>query len=322
MNPVEVTGLEVAWQKRERWGVFKHSQAIRVFYGPGEGEAALGEIAIDRFGDHYWITQWQKTSQTDAVLECVGTFLKAKGARSAVALFRPETGVPEDPQVILGSPPSGKFEVTEGKMKFWIQFLQTKHPGLFLDHAPLREWLLQNSSGRKVLNTFAYTGSLSVACGVGGASHVTTLDLSRPTIEWAKENWSLNQLPGEKSDFIYGDYFEWLPKFSKNQRRFDGMIIDPPSFSRGKRGKFSTSKDLLALHELAMAVLNPGAFLATSINSANVSRRKFFFEIQLAAAAARRKVEIIHEVELPRTFPTRSSSEEDRYLKGWILKVS
>src|SRR6202041_44691 len=142
-----------------------------------------------------------------------------------------------------------------------------KHPGLFLDHAPLRAWLKENSKGLNVLNTFAYTGSLSVAAGVGGAKKVTTLDLSRPTLEWARENWELNRLAEKNSDFIFGDYFEWIPRLAKKNQLFDCVILDPPSFSRGKKGGFSTTKDLRTLHELALDCVAPEGVLVTSINS-------------------------------------------------------
>jgi 23S rRNA (cytosine1962-C5)-methyltransferase len=308
--------LEAAWNLREKLGVFKKSEAVRVFHG--ESDAIFREIAIDRFKDHYWITQW--SASTSAALAEIAEFLKARGAKSAVHLLRPEQGVPADPEVLFGEPPQEKFTVAEGRLKFGIQLQGTKHPGLFLDHLPLREWLQENSKGLSVLNTFAYTGSLSVAAGVGGAAQVTTLDLSKPTIEWARENWALNGLSEKSADFIYGDYFEWLPRFAKKKREFDLVILDPPSFSRSKKGSFSTTKDLQRLHECAFEVLSKGGILATSINSANITRKKFFYDVHLAAREKSRKLEIIREIELPQTFPTRTSSEADRYLKGWILR--
>jgi len=56
-----------------------------------------------------------------------------------------------------------------------------------------------------VLNGFSYTGSLSVAAAAGGAGHVTSLDLSKPYTQWARENWELNGFASERADFIYGD---------------------------------------------------------------------------------------------------------------------
>ena len=312
----EMKELKAAWKLREELKSFESDSAVRIFHGPGEGKGTLHDIAIDRFGDHYWITEWKKCGALPVVRE----FLESQGAVSAVHLLRPEQGLPGDPEVLFGEPPKDKFSVHEGKLKFWVRLIGAKHPGLFLDHAPLREWLLAGCKGSRVLNTFAYTGSLSIAAGKGGATQVTTLDLSKPTIEWARQNWELNGLKEDRGEFIYGDYFEWIPRLTRNKRKFDRVILDPPSFSRGKKGKFSTAKDLQKLHELAFEVLEKGGILCTSINSASVSRKKFFYDIHLAAKEKARQIEIIREIELPRTFPTRPSLEADRYLKGWILK--
>src|SRR5690606_24981460 len=153
---------------------------------------------------------------------------------------------------LFGEVPAGHFSVSEGGRSFLVQLQGVRHPGLFLDLAPLRDWLQARSQGWRVLNAFAYTGSLSVAAGRGGASHVTTIDLSRPTIRWAEENWRENVLPESSARFIAGDVFEWLPRLRREKAEYDCLILDPPSFSRGKKGSFSTAKDLRRLHELAI----------------------------------------------------------------------
>ena len=318
--------LEKAWKLREETKSFEGTEAVRIFYGPTEGQGFLSEIAIDQYGSHAWVTEWESSRSRSegaghkAAITEVIEFLKKKKYLSAVALFRPEKDIPATPQILFGNPPLERFAVSEGPAKFWIQLQEVKHPGLFLDHAPLRKWLLSNTKGLRVLNTFAYTGSLSIAAGLGGAAHVTTLDLSKPTTEWAKENWALNDLAAEASDFIYGDYFEWLPKLHRKDRKFDCVILDPPSFSRGKKGNFSTSKDLVALHENALDVLAPHGFLITSLNSANVSKKKYAAEIQSACKAKGMKLEVLREISLPASFPIPAG--EEPYLKGWILKRS
>jgi 23S rRNA (cytosine1962-C5)-methyltransferase len=172
-----------------------------------------------------------------------------------------------------------------------------------------------------VLNTFAYTGSLSVAAGAGKAAHVTTLDLSKPTIRWAEENWAANGLEAERARFVAGDVFEWLPRLKREGRRYDCLILDPPSFSRGAKGSFSTAKDLRRLHELALELLAPGGVMATSINSANVTRARFEAELVAAAAAKGRSLEILEEISQPDTFPSRLGDPQGRYLKGWVLRA-
>jgi 23S rRNA (cytosine1962-C5)-methyltransferase len=311
--------LESAWQNRITLGLADNSQTYRVFHGPGDATVAgndLAEISIDRFGDHYWITAWETLSEDTR--DKLKDFLIGKIARSAVILFRPRKGPAQLPQILFGDPPQDRFAVTENGMRFLIQFRDTLHPGLFLDHAPLRAWLKQNSDGLTVLNTFAYTGSLSVAAGLGGAAMVTTLDLSPHYIDWAKQNWSENNLPLEKSDFIFGDVFEWLPRFHKRGRLFDMIIVDPPSSSRGKHGHFSTKQNLVELHDRVFPLLAPGGILVTSINSAQITWRRFEADILQAADNQNVRVEIISKLELPKSFPTRTT--EESYLKGLIIK--
>jgi 23S rRNA (cytosine1962-C5)-methyltransferase len=170
-----------------------------------------------------------------------------------------------------------------------------------------------------VLNTFAYTGSLSVAAGLGGADHVTTLDLSRPSTKWAEENWRLNELSEARARFIAGDVFEWLPRLKKSGERFDCVILDPPSFARGSKGSFSTAKDLPRLHEAAIDVLSQGGLLVTSINSADISWSRLEADIERACTARRASFSILRRVDLPESFPTPVGEPEKRYLKGYIL---
>lgn len=316
-----------------------------MFHGPGESTGSLALWAIDRFqcaegsaqGDHYWVTQWERASGdrvgsdretqaavTDAILAEIRDFLTNRDARSATWLGRPEQGVPSEPRTLLGQPPSGRFVAREGASRFAIQLLGARHPGLFLDHLPLRNWLGSSAQGWRVLNTFAYTGSLSVACGLGGAAHVTTLDLSKPTIDWAQENWRLNGLADDRARFIAGDVFEWLPRLARegerSGRRYDCVILDPPSFSRGHKGTFSTQKDLVRLHELALDLVTEGGHLVTSINSAQITWAKYEADVQAAARARKASLQILARVDLPETFPTALGRTEDRYLKGWVLR--
>jgi 23S rRNA (cytosine1962-C5)-methyltransferase len=303
--------LESAWNWRKEMGYFEKTEVLRVFHGPGEGTGKLKNVAIDRFGENYWVTWWGNEKDFDG--EEIISFLKMKFARSAVVASHPFKGEPKIAQKLFGNVCDSFVEHEEG-LKFQIRFHEVRHPGLFLDHVELRRWLRKNLAGKVVLNTFAYTGSLSVAAGVGNASHVTTLDMSKPTVEWAKENWVLNELELSKSDFIFGDVFEWLPKFQKKSRKFDCIILDPPSFSRSKNGTFSTSKDLGKLHELAMSVINDNGFLVTSINSATISAQKFESEVMEVVSKLRKKATIVQRLGLPPTFP------KSYYLKGLIIQ--
>lgn len=327
--------LDAAW--RARAAILSSTVgAVRIFHGPAEGagHADLGRLAIEFFqgtnGEAYaWIFTWEVggrlalSAETIASLE---TFLRAKGVSGAAMLERPEKGAPADASVFFGELPE-HLDVSEFGLTYRIRFAGTKHPGLFLDHAPLREWLILSSGPRRVLNTFSYTGSLSVAARKGGAKRVVTLDLSRPTVSWARENWELNFGPipsradgqadsSAPCDFIFGDVFEWLPKLEKRGDRFDAIILDPPSFSRSPKKVFSTAKDLPGLHAAAFRLLERGGLLMTSINSAQISSAQFRSEIDEAARAEKRRLTEIAPLGAPSlTFPKAD------YLKGWIFRA-
>lgn len=321
---MSINELDLAWQWRLNLGSLQGNEAYRVFHGPGEGTGGLQSFAVDRYQDYYWVTQWEDAQLNSSSIlrarEQIITFLKAKGAQSVISLGRPEKGVAPVSELWWGSAPQERFFVREQGIQFWIQLLETRHPGLFLDHFPLRKWLQKNMNGLRVLNTFAYTGSLSVAAAAGGASQVTTLDLSKPTIQWAKENLQLNGFVEDAHRCIFGDVFEWLPKMAREKKVFDCVILDPPSFSHGNKGRFSTSKDLTKLHSLALDLLSEEGYLITSINSANVSWKKYESDLMEAFSAKRLKFRVISQIDLPETFPTFFGDAEQRYLKGWILK--
>jgi len=307
--------LETAWAKRAG------EPTVRVFHGPGESKGPLARLAIERFGAHYWVYEWEtegadQASDLRPSLDLVTSFLRDRGAESAVYLSRPVGQTPApSPEVLFGSPPE-HFDATEDGAKFRIRFRNTRHPGLFLDHRPLRQWLAREIGTRTALNTFAYTGSLSVASAIGGAARVVTLDLSKPTVQWAKENWDLNGLEASRGDFIFGDVFEWLPKLAKRGDRFGAVILDPPSFSRGTKGTFSTAKDLARLHELALGVLDRRGLLVTSINSAKVRHERYRDEVEAAGRAAKRRLREVAKLGAPReSFPGAG------YLKGWIFEA-
>ena len=326
LNEGIVGELERAWQWRESRGCFAEAECLRVFHGPGESDGVLKRWAVDRYGSGFWVTEWEgdaggRPADANAALGAIESFLKSKGVKQATVLRRPEKGVPAEPQALGSfSASAERYSATEGSLKFWIQLLGARHPGLFLDHQPLRRWLIERAKDWKVLNTFAYTGSLSIAAGAAGASHVTTLDLSKPTVRWAEENWQLNGFEASKARFISGDVFEWLPRLKREGARYDCVILDPPSFSRGNKGSFSTAKDLTQLHRLAMELLDRDGVLVTSINSANVSWAQYEKDVQAAASVLKHSYEVLFRIDQPETFPSSFSVPATRYLKGWALR--
>lgn len=263
-------------------------------------------LTIDQFGTHAhyaWISAAEVlTAEKGQEVEAL---FKKTAVVGAVIQYRPKDssgGKIPKPEVWFGTPPSEPFVTDEGELKFWIRFNETHHPGLFLDHAPLRTWLKSQTRFKNVLNLFSYTGSLSIAAAYGRDVQVTSIDLSSRLTEWAKENWALNGLAAEAGRFISGDVFDWLPRLAKKGERFDLVIVDPPSFSRSKTGTFSTQKDLVRLHEKVLPLVDwsgKGGVLISSINSASVTLPAFEAQVYRAAESCGVRLELMFRIHAP-----------------------
>jgi 23S rRNA (cytosine1962-C5)-methyltransferase len=134
--------------------------------------------------------------------------------------------------------------------------------------------------GHKLLNTFAYTGAFSVSAAMVGAE-TTTLDLSQTYLDWAKRNLCHNSLDPAAHHFCKGDTFHWLRRFARQGRRFDGIVLDPPTFSRDEKGKvFRVENDFGELAALAAQVLAPGGWLFCCTNFRGMTPAEFERQIR------------------------------------------
>ncbi len=159
-----------------------------------------------------------------------------------------------------------RFIISENNLKFWVNLDDYLDTGLFLDHRPTRFRVFQDSLGKKVLNLFAYTGSFSVYAAAGGASRVTTVDLSSRYLDWAKDNFLLNGLSPQWHRFVEASSMEFLGR--QDNESYDLIICDPPTFSNSKKmkGSFDVQRDHPNLINACLAKLNPAGKLIFSTN--------------------------------------------------------
>ena len=142
------------------------------------------------------------------------------------------------------------FTIEENGLKFKINLSDYLDTGLFLDHRLTRQMVREESKGKRVLNLFCYTGSFSVYAASGEASTVTSVDLSKTYLDWAKDNFSLNVLTEEeKYYFIHADVKQYLKTLQPES--FDLVVMDPPTFSNSKR-----MKDFLDIQRDHVELLN------------------------------------------------------------------
>src|ERR1700751_174999 len=238
------------------------TNVCRLVNGTGDG---LDGLIIDDFAGR-WLISVKEGAEPPNLAPGLGyralySKTLSKNAKSA-------------PAHLAGDQLTARFPVQENGLSYWID-LSGYSQGLFLDQRLNRQRLRELGPTKTVLNTFAYTCSFGVAAASAGAKTVN-LDLSRNYLEWGQENYQLNDLTPEESDFIYGDVFDWLGRFAKRDRRFDLVVLDPPTFSRSRTsGVFRAEKDYEALLQRALCVIEPGGILLCCLNAHHISATEF-----------------------------------------------
>ena len=171
-----------------------------------------------------------------------------------------------DPEPLLGVRAAPAIVAKENGLRFRIRPYDGYSVGLFLDQRAHRQFVTATlEPGSAVLNAFAYTGGFSVYAAARGAA-VDTVDVSRRYLEWAKENFAENGLALEKHRFFADNAVLFLKRAMKRPKRYDLVVLDPPSFSRSKEGVFRVRADLPDLSRMASALLAPGGLLFVSCN--------------------------------------------------------
>jgi 23S rRNA (cytosine1962-C5)-methyltransferase len=152
-------------------------------------------------------------------------------------------------------PKSWEVEIEGVKLK--ISPTDFGHLGVFPEHAGLWPWIKQHiSKGTKVLNLFAYSGGATLAAAQAGAE-VCHLDASKGMVDWARENAKINGLEGAPIRWIVDDALKFLGREVKRGNRYDGIILDPPTFGRGNKGEvFKIEEEIIPLLELCKKVLS------------------------------------------------------------------
>ncbi len=174
------------------------------------------------------------------------------------------------------------FTVEENGLKFLINLSDYLDTGLFLDHRVTRAMVRDEANNKRVLNLFCYTGSFSVYAASGNAGSVTSVDLSKTYLEWAKDNFGINRFKDEnKYQFIHADVLQYLKTPEPNS--FDLIIIDPPTFSNSKRMKdfFDVQKDHVDLINNALNILSANGIIYFSTNYS-----KFILDEQIIKASS------------------------------------
>lgn len=155
--------------------------------------------------------------------------------------------------------------VHEGPARLLVNLRDFLDTGLFLDHRPARRMVAAAARGKRFLNLFCYTGTVTVAAGLGGARASTSVDLSATYLDWARRNLEANGLQPAQHELVRADCLRWL---AAQSARWDLVFLDPPSFSNSRRmdDTLDVQRDHVALVRAAVRVLAADGQLLFSTN--------------------------------------------------------
>src|SRR5580693_4396667 len=309
--------IEAAWNYRKKLG---YTENCRIIFGEADGLPAL---IIDKFGQYFVI-------QTMALGIDIW---KPVIVRSLIKIFKADkiyerNDVPVrelegmvQQKGFLSAPFDTKIIIRENGLQFEADLENGQKTGYFLDQQDNRRAIRHIVKDAEVLGAFCYTGSFEVHAGHYGARSVLGLDISETAIELATKNARLNRLE-EKVRFEALNAFDVLKKWSREAKKFDVVMLDPPAFTKNRENIGKAISGYKEINLRGMKLLRSGGFLVTSSCTNLVSPEVFPEEKSLAAKDAGKKIrQVVYKAQSP-DHPIVWGLENTHYLKFLIAEVT
>ena len=227
----------------------------------------------------------------------------------------------EDPQVVTGGVPT-QVTVRENNVLFLVDPWQGQKTGFFLDQRDKREALRKYTQAKRVLNCFSYSGSFSVyAALTSEKTRVTSVDISAPAIESARQNFILNGLDPNHHQFLVADVFDYLEQAQGAGEQFDVVVLDPPAFAKTQSARAQALKAYRRLNTLGMQVLRPGGILLTSSCSGVIGMNDLLGALSQSAQRLQRTVQLLEIFTYGVDHPINLAMPETAYLKVVFCRI-
>jgi 23S rRNA (cytosine1962-C5)-methyltransferase len=308
--------IRSAFQQRKETNVISdQTNSYRLAHGEGDGLPGLiidiyqhvAVIQAHSFGMHQ-----DRHLIAQATSEALADTVTAIYYKSQTTL---QTNTANEYLFGMAATPHG---IVEYGNKFLVDWEEGQKTGFFLDQRENRHLLGAMAKGRKVLNTFCYTGGFSIYALNGGAELVHSVDSSEKAIALTKKNITLNGFDIEQHQSFASDTFDFI-KDKKDV--YDLIILDPPAFAKHKDSKHQAMKGYQRLNAEAMRIIKPGGIIFTFSCSQVVDRQLFYDTVVSSAIQAGRVIKVLHHLSQPSDHPVSIFHPEGEYLKGLVLYV-
>jgi len=254
--------------------------------------------------------------QTDVLCDVLETLFHPKAivARND-AVIRTLEELPLEKKVLRGN--TGITIIDDG-VKFEVDVLNGQKTGFFLDQRENRKAIHRYAIGGTVMDCYCNEGGFALHAASAKAASVRGIDISETAIAKAKVNARLNSAAVE---FEIGDISETLKLLGEKIKKFDMVILDPPSFTKSKKNIPAALRGYKDINAAAMRLVNPGGFLVTASCSHHITEDGFLSAIEQAAVKAKRNVQLLEFSGAAPDHPVIPAMPETKYLKFAIFSV-
>lgn len=313
--------IQDAYALRQSLGLADSSETniFRLVHAEGDG---LPGLIIDHYAGHC-IVQCHSTGMyndvehiSKAIQEVMRDKLKSIFLKSGATLPKNFTAYEGD-RYLYGEAEVPVVALEHGN-KFNIDWITGQKTGFFIDQRENRALLAKYSNGKKILNTFCYSGGFSIYGLNAGATIVHSLDSSQKAIDLVDENIELGGFSAEQHKSIVADTMDYIKELGDD---YDIIILDPPAFAKHRSAKHNAVQGYKRLNAHAMRQIKPGGIIFTFSCSQVIDKTLFTNTIIAAAIAAERKVRILEQLHQPADHPINAFHPEGEYLKGLVIQV-
>lgn len=310
--------LKAAIDHRKALYADASTTAFRVFNGEGDG---IGGLIIDYY-DGYYVVSWYNEGIYTFKEMIIAMLIEVASPKAIYQKKRFNEGGQyiEENDFVWGEEPAFPLIVKENDVNFAVYLNDGAMVGVFLDQRHVRKLIRDKyASGKRVLNTFSYTGAFSIFAALGGGE-TTSVDLANRSLAKTREQFEVNGIDYTKHHIIVEDVFKYFKYAVKKALKFDMVILDPPSFARSKKFTFSASKDYKNLLKEAIAITEKEGVIVASTNCNLFDMKKFKQFIHQAFTEMGDGYELLETFSLPEDFKTLDTFKEGNYLKVVFIR--
>ena len=304
------------WEYRQKIG---YTENCRLVFGEAD---SLPQLIIDKFNEYFVIQTlalgidvWKA-----AIVNALKKIFNPKGIYERNDVPVREVEGMEQQKGFLSTPFDTNIIINENGLKFNVDIENGQKTGYFLDQQDNRKAIEHIVKGADVLGAFTYTGTFEIHAACYGAKSVLGIDISENAVQQANQNAALNGVENI-CKFQTANAFDVLKEWSKEEKRYDVVMLDPPAFTKSRETIQKAIAGYKEINLRGIKLINPGGFLVTSSCTSLVNAELFLQTIDMAAKDAKRKLrQVTFRTQSP-DHPIIRGIENTEYLKFLIVEV-